>query len=236
MEEGADGFEFDVRLARDRKPVVIHDATLQRTAGHPNLVSDLTSDELRQIDVGSWFNRRHPKNAREEYAEETVPTLEQVFELTGGTNHLLYVEMKCDKNEALQLAAAVVQLVTQYSIIEQVVIQSFDLSAIHEIKRLDSAIRTAALFEPRIEHPTSLLRRAETIELALNAGANQLALHHSLASKRVVDKAISAGLSVVVWTVDNTNWLKRALSAGIEALITNNPAILLKERSRLTAI
>jgi glycerophosphoryl diester phosphodiesterase len=67
IEVGADGVEFDVRLARDGVPVVIHDSTLERTAGLKRGVSDLTSEELSQIDVGSWFyeggnaidNKRH---------------------------------------------------------------------------------------------------------------------------------------------------------------------------------
>jgi len=235
-EDGADGFEFDVRLARDGKPVVIHDGNLKRTARDPRNVSELTSTELRQIEVGSWFNQRHPDKASDEYAQETVPTLEQVFDLTSGTDQLLYLEMKCERNQATQLAAAVVRLIKQYSIIDQVVIASFDLPAIAEVKRLESAIRTAALFQPRLERPASLLKKVKTVDLAVDARADELALHHSLAAKRVVDKATRAGLPVVVWTVDNPNWIKRALSTGIAALITNNPALLLKERSRLGAV
>jgi glycerophosphoryl diester phosphodiesterase len=236
MADGADGFEFDVRLARDGKPVVIHDATLQRTGRSLAAVADLSSLELGKIDVGSWFNRRHPQKARAEYAQETVPTLAQVFDLTAGGGQLLYVEMKCEKSQASDLAAAVVDLIRQYSIKDQVVVESFDLASIAEVKRLDSEVRTAALFEPRLERPTSLVRKMRTLELALDVRADELALHHTLAGKRVVDKATKAGIPVVVWTVDNPNWIKRALSLGIRALITNDPAGLLKERSRLTVI
>jgi glycerophosphoryl diester phosphodiesterase len=59
--DGADGIEFDVRLAADGVPVCIHDATLRRTARRPGAVSRLTSAELSEIDVGSWFTpRRRP--------------------------------------------------------------------------------------------------------------------------------------------------------------------------------
>src|SRR5262245_8945252 len=54
---GADGIELDVRLARDGVPVVIHDASLHHTAGRKTRVAHLTSPELTEIDVGSWFNR-----------------------------------------------------------------------------------------------------------------------------------------------------------------------------------
>src|SRR3954471_2723455 len=73
IEDGADGFEFDVRLSRDAVPVVIHEASLQRTSGQRLLVSDLTVSELQQIDAGSWFNRQYPERAQASYDRETVP-------------------------------------------------------------------------------------------------------------------------------------------------------------------
>jgi glycerophosphoryl diester phosphodiesterase len=233
INDGADGFEFDVRLARDRTPVVIHDATLERTAGKRLAISDLTSAELGKVDIGSWFNRRFPDKELDEYRHEAVPTLAQVFDLIAGTTQLLDIEMKCEKDESPQLAAAVVRLIKKYSLTGQVVVSSFDLSAIAEVKLLDPEIRTAALFQPRVKRPSSLLRRMRTIDLAIEVQADELALHHTLVSKRVIEKASSAGLPVVVWTVDSVSWISRAQKLGITGLITNDPAVLVAERLRL---
>ncbi len=52
LADGADGVEFDVRLARDRVPVVIHDATLRRTLLRDETVAALTSSELQRWDAG----------------------------------------------------------------------------------------------------------------------------------------------------------------------------------------
>lgn len=234
--DGAEGFEFDVRLARDGVPVVIHDESLDRTALRPGIIAELSSAELQQIDVGTSFNQRRPRAARPEYFAATVPTLEQVFELVKGSGQILYLEMKSELEEAAPLAAAVVQLVHDYRLIESVVVESFNLAAIIEVKRIAPQIRTAALFEPRLEQPASLLRKMKTIGLALDAGADQIALHRTLATRRVVAAALEANLPVVVWTVDNPIWIKRALSLGIAALITNDPAALIRERTRFTEI
>jgi glycerophosphoryl diester phosphodiesterase len=238
MRDGADGFEFDVRLAGDGVPVVIHDSTLGRTGRQPGAVAQLSSAQLQQINVGLWFNQRHPRAARPEYDTETMPTLEQVFDLvqSQGTAQILYLEMKSDEDQSNPLAAAVVSLIQDCHFRDRVIVESFNLDAIAEVKRLDSQIRTGALFEPRLERPMSLLRKMKTVDLAVAAGADEIALHHSLASRRVVDKALQAGLPVVVWTVDNPTWLKRALSMGITALITNDPANMLRERRRLLAV
>lgn len=236
MREGADGFEFDVRLARDGVPVVIHDATLDRTALRSGAVAELTSAQLQTIAVGSSFNHRHPDAARPEYATETVPTLRRVFDLVQGTTQILYLEMKSDESQANALAATVVRLIQEYRSVDRVIVESFNLEAILEVKRRAAEIRTAALFEPRLERPASLVRKLRTIELAIAAGANEIALHRTLAARRVVDKALQSGLPVVVWTVDNPIWIKRALTMGVTALITNDPGTMLRERSRLLAV
>src|SRR5258705_9850029 len=157
--EGADGIEFDVRLSRDGVPVVIHDASLRRTAGIDTLVGDLALAQLQTVDVGSWFSRPLPASHRRSdepsFAGEKIPTLAQVFDLFNSNPGWLYVEMKSDSGEGAELAAAVVSSVREADIATQVVVESFDLEAIREIKRIDSGIRTAALFEPRLSRPIS---------------------------------------------------------------------------------
>src|SRR5687767_5965470 len=81
IEGGADGIEFDLQLAKDGVPVVIHDDDLKGTASRDQRVRDLTSRQLGKIDVGSWFNATHPKRARPEFAHETVPTLARTLKL-----------------------------------------------------------------------------------------------------------------------------------------------------------
>jgi len=59
IDAGAEGVEFDVRLAKDDVPVVIHDHDLKRVGSLNERVASLTSNELGRIDVGSWFNHRY---------------------------------------------------------------------------------------------------------------------------------------------------------------------------------
>ncbi len=46
-----DGVEFDVRLARDGTPVILHDETLARVQGRPEHVTALDADELAEAGV-----------------------------------------------------------------------------------------------------------------------------------------------------------------------------------------
>jgi glycerophosphoryl diester phosphodiesterase len=231
LRDGADGIEFDVRLARDGVPVVIHDATLQRTGLINGAIADLSSYQLKTIDVGSWFNQAHPSAASAEYARETVPTLKQVFEVLAGTRALLYLEMKCVQEESEQLAAEVVKLIRKCSLADRVIVESFELSALETVKRIDAGIRTAALFEPRLNRPIALIRRMKIVDLARYCDADEIALHYALVSRRLLERASQYSLETVVWTVDDPQWIQRARSLGIKALITNNPAKMLDQRN-----
>jgi glycerophosphoryl diester phosphodiesterase len=114
-------------------------------------------------------------------------------------------------------------LVREFSFEERVIVECFDLKVIEKIRTL----KTAALFEPRIYTDQSLIDRS------LRVGASVLALHHRLARPSLVEKAKLAGLRVVVWTVDDPAWVTRAQSMGVEAVITNDPAMMIEASDRL---
>ena len=211
---GANGIEFDVRLTHDGVPVVIHDSTLRRTGGVNKRVADLSWEELRQIDVGSWFRSGS-------FANETVPSLVELFELFQSNDASLYLEMKCDSPaEHRPLAEACCRLINEFSFKERVVVECFQLPALKVLKEIDSEIKTAALFD-RGFTDQSIITRASEI------GATAVALHHRLARKSLVEKSKQAGFHVAVWTVDDPAWVQHARELGIDALITNDPARML---------
>ena len=219
---GADGIEFDVRLTRDGVPVVIHDSTLRRTGGLPQRVADLTWSEIAQVDVGSWFAQK--------FANETVPSLAELFTLFQSNNSILYLEMKCDSpSEYRPLAEACVKLINEHLFKDRVIVECFQLAALKILKEIDADIKTVALFEPTFSNPSVLLDQ-RIIAQATDAGAIALALHHRLARESLVRKAKDAGLHVAVWTVDDPGWIGRARAIGIDALIANNPAAMLAAR------
>jgi glycerophosphoryl diester phosphodiesterase len=224
----ADGIEFDVRLTRDGIPVVIHDDTLRRTAGVAKRVDELTLEDLKKVDVGSWFTRSR-KLTHEQFSVQTIPSLQQLFDLFVTNDSLLYLEMKCHSFERARLAEACCRLVNDNSLKHRVIVECFDLAAIETVKRIDREIRTAALFEPALT-TAPILSERRLVDKAKAVGVDEIALHYRLVSNRIVENAKLAGLTVVVWTVDNPAWIKRAKTIGIDVLITNDPARMLAHR------
>lgn len=231
LRDGADGIEFDVRLAHDGVPVVIHDATLKRTAvAHMDAqIATLSSSALSAIDVGSWFNRRFPARAENAYERETIPTLARVFETIAPRCRVLYVELKYEAGDTTNLASDIKNLaekvvaeVRAHGLERRVVIESFALAVVAEVNRIAPDLRTAAAFERRLGRPLisprTLLRQAHACR------ADELALGRLLVSRRMVEAARASGLPTVVWTVDHPSWIKRAHALGLHAIITNDPA------------
>jgi glycerophosphoryl diester phosphodiesterase len=222
MEVGADGIEFDVRLSRDGIPFVIHDDNLRRTGLDPRRVADLNASELKQIDVGRWFD---PSS----FTNEQIPTLQEVLDLFESTSGVLYLEMKSTGAEREKLASACCALLNQSQVKDRVIVECFDLPSIQLLKQIDSSIKTAALFELRICRPASRDGH-RLVEDALAICAEEIALHHRLADPRTIALAKQKGLRVAVWTVDDASWIERARTDGIDTLITNDPQLLARER------
>ncbi len=164
------------------------------------------------------MRRRVRDTTLKELNKIDVPSVEQLFELFKSNKLILYLEMK---DIRIELAEACCRLIHDHGLKDRVVFECFEHSALEAVKNIDPELKTAALFQP----PSSfILKRAQAI------GASEIALHHRLTNKRLIEKARLANLKVVTWTVDNPAWVSRAKTHGIDALITNNPAALITAR------
>lgn len=229
--DGAEGIEFDVRLAKDGVPVVFHDAKLNRVGRREGRVIDFSSTQLQTLDVGSWFNEKNVKNYDPAFSKERVSTLRQILELLSDYKGLIYIELKCKKAEIELLVKAVCEEVKKFKLLENIIIKSFKLEVIPRIRQICPEVKTAALFAPKI---MNILRKEKNLlTLAAELGADQISLHFSLVTGSLMKKANEKKIPLTIWTVDNTLWVKRALNLGVGAIITNNPARLLAKRREI---
>ena len=156
----------------------------------------------------------------EELREVGVPSLRDLFALMSQNDLLLCLEIKARSSTIGDLCS---QLVHEFGFAGRVIVECFDLNLLQKIQGL----KTAALFGRGIYADQKLIDRA------LEVGASVLALHHSLVRSSLIEKAKLAGLKVIVWTVDSPAWVAQARALGIEALITNDPALMIEAWDRL---
>lgn len=70
---GAHMIEMDVCFTKDRQLVLMHDVTVDRTTNGSGTVSELTLEEIKRLDAGSWKSNH--------FEREEVPTLEEVLQI-----------------------------------------------------------------------------------------------------------------------------------------------------------
>lgn len=107
-EKGFTMVECDICFTRDNKAVLLHDDTVNRTSnigGKDKVkISDLTLEEARQLDFGSW------KDAK--YAGEKIPTYEEFIDLCVELELYPYIEIKngATKEQVAYLAQVISDL------------------------------------------------------------------------------------------------------------------------------
>lgn len=94
------GIEFDVRLSKDKQVVVFHDSNLQRTSGNPQMIEQLTYQELRHHYLFS--------------SEENIPLLEHVLKQVNGVVPLI-IELKSENTAVSELCQRVAKQLKNYS-------------------------------------------------------------------------------------------------------------------------
>ncbi len=219
LEMGVDCIELDVHMSRDGAIVVIHDSRVDRTTNRRGAVRDLTLDEIRGLDAGTWFNRSHPGQARPEYAGTVVPTLSETIELLEASSVVLYIEIKDPELYADDFESSIISLIRQHGFERRAVLLSFDAGSVGKAKSLDPSIRTALLVDGLKKDP---------VTAAAAVGADELAIRHTLASPGIVREARHAGLGVTLWTVNGRTAIKRAVNLGADCIISNFPDRVLR--------
>lgn len=199
----SDSAEIDVQLTKDGVPVLFHDKTLWRIAGINKYISDMTYEELSQLDVGVWFSPQ--------FADTRIPTLEEAMEYCKGKINL-NIEIKVHNNSH-ELTQKLVELIHKYDYEYQCVVSSSDYNALVMIKRLNDKIKTGYILSGAYGN----FYNRENIDF--------FSIRSGFVTKNVVDGAHEAGKEVHVWTVNAPVEIERMKSIGVDCIITDNPTL-----------
>ncbi len=208
LEQGADMVETDVQLTADGVPVLLHDATLERTTSGLGLVRDRSLAEIRALDAGSWFAPR--------YAFETVPTLEELLEWAAGETPVC-IEIKNGPVYYPGIEEKVVEALRRHSMVERAVVISFDHLAVLRVKGLCPECICGVLYA---------CRPVESAALALAARAEVILPHWGYLDGDTVEEVHRRGLAVSGWTADREEEMRWLASIGVDGIATNYPGRL----------
>jgi glycerophosphoryl diester phosphodiesterase len=216
--------ELDVKLSSDRVPVVIHDATLDRTTICSGQVNARTWADLRAQCPSDVLGIDPLARAK---ADPLVPmaSLQEVLAYAKASGAPMNIEIKNipgepDFDPTSAFADTVLETIKASGVpLSQIIIQSFYPPNLDQAQRLLPGVATAFL-----------TASGESSAPAFYAAANGYTWWSPQwpVSKSDVDQAHSLGVKVVPWTIDKADDIRAAAATGVEALITNDPVMAKK--------
>lgn len=203
VDQLADYVELDVQETLDGALVLCHDSSLKRVAGVNRPVSALTLEQIRELDVGSWFSP--------EFEGEQIPTLEEVMEYCKGKLNL-NIEVKYSGKDSL-LPEKVAGLITDYEMEDQCVVSSVSLSYLKRIKDQNPDVRTGCIISAAYGNYYS------------SDATDFISIRSSFVNEKMIRAIHEEGKEVHAWTVNSKSELERMKMLGVDNVITDRPVL-----------
>lgn len=206
--------EIDVQETQDGVIMVLHDNDLMRVARVNKGLWQMTYDEARQLDIGSWFSP--------EFKGEKLPTLEEVIDLTRGKIKMI-IELKYNGHDR-SLPERTVEIIKKKEFEDQCVISSLNYDGLQKVKQLNDRLPTIYILFGEMGNVAKL-------------NADGFGLQAAQVTPEFVNSIHERGKLVYVWTVDDPGEMEDFIEMGADYLYTNDPAELirlLKQRAART--
>ncbi len=221
----ADMVELDFYTSKDGVLFCLHDGNLNRTTDvkekfdlENTALGNLTSEQLRQLDAGKW---KAPI-----YKGTPLPTLEEALTAIQADGGITLVEHKIGSAE--QCAAVLKKL----DCVNDLVVQSFNWNFLADMQKVLPEQITVALGPLNTRDGVKVPKEKLALDkewvdsmLKLNVKG---AAWDSRVTKEGIEYAHEKGLKVFVYTIDNMQKAQELLDMGVDAIITNNPALIWK--------
>jgi glycerophosphoryl diester phosphodiesterase len=203
---GFKGVEFDVMLAGDGTPVLMHDQTLTRTSGSVGQVATTPYREIAELDVGHW---RGPK-----WRGERIPTFEQAARLCRELGLWANVEIKPATGYERRTGEAVALAARELwrGAPEAPLLSSFSPVALAAARSAAPEIPRGLLVGRVPPQWREMLHDLECFSLHCN--------HRSL-NLRLAQAVHVAGYALLCWTVNDRRSARKLLRWGVDCLVTD---------------
>lgn len=206
----ADYIEIDVQRSKDGELVLIHDTTVDRTTDGTGKVGDLTLEQLRSLDAGSWKG--------EQFAGEPIPTFEEILDHYHGKIGIL-IELKAPElypGIEEQVAAALIERNLHKPQNEKIIIQSFHFESVKKMDQLLPKVPIGVLTSNRADTTLEALQEFSTYADWFNPS-------YGIVTEELVNQVHSLGMQIGSWTVRSQEAADFLFEMGVDAIISDYP-------------
>jgi len=243
LDVGATAIELDVHATKDRRLVVCHDATVDRTTNHRGEIASLTFEELSEMDNAYWWidgDVVTPGRAPDHYRQRGrapgdrrygVATLEEVATAFPGV--LLNLDLKRTSPEVEPYESLLFDELRRLERTDSVIVASFHDEAIQRFRSLAPGVATSAATNETAVFYFSLLEGTPVIPPVAAFQVPATFADVDVVTEEFVEAAHAADVAVHVWTINDLGEMTRLLERGVDGLISDRPtplAALLMQR------
>lgn len=207
-EAGADMVEIDIQQTKDGKFVVFHDATLNRLAGIPKSVYNMTLAELQEITVTSGD------------LSDKIPSLAEMLVESNKRKVQLLIEVKTHGYETDDFLQRMIAEIDAYGGIGIHSIQALDLPLMERLKELEPRLTVGSV------HAVALGSLPKT-------NLDFIAIEQFFVTSTLIDQAKSEEKEIYVWTVNTESALQKFIVENVDGIITNYPHLAYAIRANL---
>lgn len=210
VEMKADYIEIDVQRSKDGELVIIHDTTVDRTTDGTGKVKELTLEQLRALDAGSFMG--------EQFKGEKIPTFEEILDRYHGKVGIL-IELKAPElypGMEESVAQELKERNLDHPQNEKIIIQSFNFESMKKMNELLPKVPIGVL-------TSSITDTSEQALKEFSAYADYFNPHYGIVTKDLVDQVHSLGMKISSWTVRSQEAADFLLSMDVDAIITDYP-------------
>ncbi len=221
---GVDFLELDVHSTSDGTLVVLHDGSVDRTTDGSGKISEMTFPEVKKLDAGYSFTNDGGKTFPFRGSGISVPTLAEIFDTMP--------EMKFNiepKQQTPSIIKPLCNLIRERKMIDKVIVGSFNQAIIDDFRRQCPQVATSAspsevssfLAMEKTGIGESYSPPMQALQIPERIGGIQII------SKNFVEAAHKRNLKVHVWTINETEDMRRLLEIGVDGIMTDYPDRLL---------
>ena len=207
--------EIDVKISKDRVPILLHDDTLDRTTNGSGLAIDYDYENIKKLDAGKFFYKKN--------TNIFVPKLEDILSLCINNNGNLNIELKPNKNFEKENTYQIYELTKNIDQID-IFFSSFDMISILEISKLYPQSIRSFLLDDFKEYNID-----DLISISINHDLKICGLNIDLVTADIIKKIKQSNIAITVYSDKNIN-LSSAndiFSIGVDSIFVDNPLDLL---------
>jgi len=206
----ADYIEIDVQRSKDGELVSIHDTTVDRTTDGTGKVGDLTLEQLKSLDAGSWKG--------EQFTGEQIPTFEEILDRYHGKVGIL-IELKAPEYYP-GIEQQVADLIKERNLDKpqnkKIIIQSFNFESMKKMNQLLPQVQIGVLTSNRAHTTMDALKEFSTYADWFNPS-------YGIVTKELVDQVHSNGMKIGSWTVRSQEAADFLFEMKVDAIISDYP-------------